>query len=164
MNSWGWLPPIISPPKLIICTLSLQFQLMSHFQLQNQQDLSGKKSSTWWTTKPSPTILDLTKWIKVSTSVKPSKEWNENNVHWIGAECAGKLLVDFTGLRDTGKLPLPVGPGRGGRGKKHYRIEFEIVPTIHGRNLRFEVKYPRGGAVQQTGQICIAATFEPGTG
>jgi hypothetical protein len=55
--------------------------------------------------------------------------------------------------------------GGGSQGKRHYRVEFELVMIIHGRSLRYEARWPigEGGQVRAGGQICIAAAFLPGT-
>jgi hypothetical protein len=63
----------------------------------------------------------------------------------------------------TENLIQVVEPGPGEGGKRHYRVEFELVMIIDGRNLRYEARYPAGGIVQDRGQISIAAAFEPGT-
>jgi hypothetical protein len=57
----------------------------------------------------------------------------------------------------------PVVPQAGEGGKPHYKVEFELVMIIDGRNLRYEARFPAGGQVQDRGQISIAAAFEPGT-
>jgi hypothetical protein len=59
----------------------------------------------------------------------------------------------------------PVEPDPGGKGQLHYRVEFELVIKIDGRNLRFEARYPTGedGVVMGARQISIAASFQPGT-
>lgn len=59
----------------------------------------------------------------------------------------------------------PVEPENGEKGQLHYRVEFELVIKIDGRNLRFEAKYPPGehGEVVGTRQISIAGSFQPGT-
>lgn len=59
----------------------------------------------------------------------------------------------------------PVRPGPDENGQLHYRVEFELVIIIEGRNLRFEARYPKGdnGVVRGARQISIAASFQPGT-
>jgi hypothetical protein len=68
----------------------------------------------------------------------------------------------MTFLKDEGIIQ-PTYPERGLKGKPHYKVEFELVMIIDGRNLRYEARYPAGGEVKGRGQICIAAAFEPGT-
>lgn len=52
---------------------------------------------------------------------------------------------------------------KGEGGIPHYRVNYELVMIINGRNLRYEARYPIGGQVQHHGQISIAAGFVPGT-
>ncbi|KAE9363645.1 hypothetical protein N431DRAFT_422567 [Stipitochalara longipes BDJ] len=78
------------------------------------------------------------------------------------AELAGTIKADMTPLVRSGKIPLTL-PEDGFEGAPHYRIEFELVMIINGRNMRFEARWPRGGEVQGSTQICIAAAFRPGT-
>lgn len=80
----------------------------------------------------------------------------------LGAELAGTIKADMTPLVKSGKIQL-THPEEGYEGAPHYRIEFELVMIINGRNLRFEARWPRGGEVQGSTQICIAAAFRPGT-
>ena len=82
----------------------------------------------------------------------------------LGAEKAGCIVVDMTFLKTEGHI-TPIVPEEGKRGTKHYKVEFELVMIVDGRNLRYEARYPIGdeGQVQQRGQICIAAAFVPGT-
>lgn len=48
-------------------------------------------------------------------------------------------------------------------GKRHYKVEYEVVMIVDGRNLTFEARWPIGGATQTSTQISIAAAFVPGT-
>jgi hypothetical protein len=82
----------------------------------------------------------------------------------IGAERVGRIVANMTFLRDQG-LVQPVDPEPGTIGKKHYKVEIELVMIVDGRNLRYEARWPVGGRgrVQERGQISIAAAFEPGT-
>jgi len=86
----------------------------------------------------------------------------EANSNFIGAEVAGKIVTDMTFLKTDG-LISPMEPEDGEKGKRHYKVEYELVMIVDGRNLRYEVRYPAGGAVQSKGQISIAAAFVPGT-
>jgi hypothetical protein len=81
-----------------------------------------------------------------------------------GAEVAGSIVVDMTFLRTEGHIQ-PTIPKDGWPGKKHYKVEFELVMIVDGRNLRYEARWPigEGSQVQQKGQTCIAAAFIPGT-
>ncbi len=63
----------------------------------------------------------------------------------------------------TQHIIQPVDPEPGTKGKRHYKVQFELVMIINGRNLRYEARYPAGGQVQESGQISIAAAFHPGT-
>jgi len=79
-----------------------------------------------------------------------------------GAEIAGSIVADMTFLKTEG-LIVPVDPEEGLKGKRHYKVEYELVLIVDGRNLRFEARYPAGGEVRGVGQISIAAAFQPGT-
>lgn len=79
-----------------------------------------------------------------------------------GAEIAGVIVADMTFLK-TNNIIAPVEPEEGDRAKRHYKVEYELVMIVNGRNMRYEARYPAGGAVQQKGQISIAAAFVPGT-
>jgi hypothetical protein len=70
----------------------------------------------------------------------------------------------MTFLRTEGRIQ-PISPAGGQPGKKHYKVEFDLVMIVDGRNLRYEARYPTGeeGRVQKRGQTCIAAAFVPGT-
>ena len=70
----------------------------------------------------------------------------------------------MTFLRSRG-LIQPTTTEGGLSEKKHYKVEFELVMIIDGRNLRYEARWPigEGSQVQQKGQTCIAAAFIPGT-
>jgi hypothetical protein len=80
----------------------------------------------------------------------------------LGAEKAGTIVADMEPLVKGGKIPLTV-PEDVYMGKPHYKIEFELIMIINGRNLTFEARWPKGGAVQGSTQLCIAAAFRPGT-
>ncbi|CZR60755.1 related to hsp70 protein [Phialocephala subalpina] len=79
-----------------------------------------------------------------------------------GAEVAGKIIADMTFLKTDGHIK-PIQPKEGYKGKPYYKIEFQLCMIIDGRHLKYEARWPAGGAVQQSGQISIAAAFEPGT-
>jgi hypothetical protein len=75
----------------------------------------------------------------------------------------------MTFLRDEGTIQpiLPDEDDEGTfKGKKHYKVEYDLVPIVEGRNLRYEARYPANqfGKARNTGQISIAAAFDPGTG
>jgi hypothetical protein len=82
----------------------------------------------------------------------------------IGADVAGRIVVDMTFLRKEG-LIKPTMPENGLSGKKYYKVQFELVMIVDGRNLRYEARWPvgEGAQVQGRGQTCIAAAFVPGT-
>lgn len=81
----------------------------------------------------------------------------------VGARVAGKITVDMTPIIQQGLIqPATIKPGYDG--KPHYKIEFDLVIIINGRNLRYEARWPVGSAeTRSQGQICIAAAFRPGT-
>lgn len=68
----------------------------------------------------------------------------------------------MTFLRDEGYISLTY-PKPGDKWLPHYKVEFELLMIIDGRNLRYEARYPPGGQIRDQGQICIAAAFNPGT-
>lgn len=81
---------------------------------------------------------------------------------WIGKfEEAGRIIADMTFLRDRGMIQ-PIEPEEGGTWKRHYKVEFELVMIVEGRNLRFEARPPGGNAVAWK-TVSIAAAFRPGT-
>jgi hypothetical protein len=57
----------------------------------------------------------------------------------------------------------PVESEEGVRAKRYYKIEYELVMIVNGRNMTWEVRYPSGGEGQVRGQLSIAAAFFPGT-
>jgi hypothetical protein len=63
----------------------------------------------------------------------------------------------------TNKLIEPSDPEEGYKGKRHYKVRFELVMIVDGRNLQFEARYPAGGETVEGKRFCIAAAFEPGT-
>ncbi|KAJ5054792.1 uncharacterized protein L3040_001056 [Drepanopeziza brunnea f. sp. 'multigermtubi'] len=80
------------------------------------------------------------------------------------AQVAGKIVVDMTFLRDEGRIQ-PILPPPGPHGVAHYKVEYDLVAVVEGRNLRYEARYPsNSGKVRGTGQVSIAAAFQPGTG
>ena len=80
----------------------------------------------------------------------------------LGAEIAGRIIVDMTFLRKQ-RLIQPTEDSWSK--KKFYKVEFELVMIVDGRNLRYEARWPigDGAQVQNKGQTCIAAAFVPGT-
>ena len=76
---------------------------------------------------------------------------------------AGIIEADMTSLVTGHRIKATV-PEKGYAGKRHYRIDFELVMIVNGRNLRYEARWPVGGEVRgEQKQICIAASFRPGT-
>jgi len=82
-----------------------------------------------------------------------------------GLEVAGKILLDMTWLREKKIIRAVRGPKR--QGRLHYRVVYDLVAFVEGRNLKYEARYPAGAGgkshVQKTKQVSIAAAFEPGT-
>ncbi|KAJ5741976.1 hypothetical protein N7533_011385 [Penicillium manginii] len=69
--------------------------------------------------------------------------------------------VDMSFLRDQG---LVQARQRVATSPWYWLVEYDLVMEIQGLNLKFYVKWPRGGEMQgQAGQIPIAAAFKPGT-
>ena len=77
-------------------------------------------------------------------------------------EIAGKIVADMSFLVNEGIIE-PIEPDPQYPGRRHYKIEFELVMIVDGRNLRYEARWPAGGEVRSGGQISIAAGFQPGT-
>jgi len=82
------------------------------------------------------------------------------------AQIAGRIEIDMSFLI-TGKIIKPERPEKGKQGVPHYKVEFDLVPIVEGRSLRYEARYPPGagkkGKVLKFGQISLAAAFRPGT-
>ncbi|KAF2647604.1 hypothetical protein K491DRAFT_614350 [Lophiostoma macrostomum CBS 122681] len=107
---------------------------------------------------------------------KHDSHFKKSHAHNKGHELAGEMKVDMTFLK-TKKLIKPQRPWhmdeKTSKAFKqgYWNVEFEIVLVIHGRNLRYEARWPRRdhlqpGQVQtvcKRGQVCIAAAFPPGT-
>jgi hypothetical protein len=89
----------------------------------------------------------------------------------------------MTFLRDEGHIQITYPkPDEYGvtRGLPHYKVEYDIVVTVEGRNLRYEAIWtPKDNdqrskkrkrsdqhkfEVLQTAQVSIASAFRPGTG
>ncbi|KAH8780522.1 hypothetical protein F5882DRAFT_451384 [Hyaloscypha sp. PMI_1271] len=99
------------------------------------------------------------------------------------AQGAGRIVTDVTVLRDEGHLEI-IYPEAGRDGvvhtKPHYRVVYDLVVIVEGRNLRYEARWPaldndveikkrkRVGKpkhlVLETAQVSIASAFLPGTG
>ena len=77
-------------------------------------------------------------------------------------EVVGTIVTDMTFLRDEGHIqPVPREESESGR--SYYKIWFELVIEVDGRNLKYSARYPVGGNAQGGGQISLAAAFRPGT-
>ncbi|KAG4430982.1 hypothetical protein IFR05_013534 [Cadophora sp. M221] len=105
----------------------------------------------------------------VNDSDKTKSSYNVNHVINAGAEKAGRLVVDMTYLRDEGHIsPTIPEPNEYGvvLGRPHYRVTYDLVPVVEGRDLKYVAMYPASdnGEVMKAGQISIAAAFNPGTG
>jgi len=97
------------------------------------------------------------------------------------AQLVGSIVTDVSKLRDEGHIQItnPKGDDGQGVGKPHYRVEYDLVVTVEGRNLRYEARWPpmdhheeirkrkRAGKssfmVLETAQTSIASAFQPGT-
>lgn len=79
---------------------------------------------------------------------------------------AGTIKTDMTFLRKQ-NLIQPIEATFNEHGlqisKRHYKVEYEVVMIVDGRNLTFEARWPAGGAIQASKQISIASAFVPGT-
>jgi hypothetical protein len=109
-----------------------------------------------------------------------------SNTRAADAQIAGKIVTDMTFLRNKGLATIiyPKSDASGvTRGHPHYRVEYDLVVIVEGRNMRYEARWPpmesmdddqvakkrkRSGQykfeVLQTAQVSIASAFQPGTG
>jgi hypothetical protein len=71
-------------------------------------------------------------------------------------------------------------PGANSAAEPHYKVEYDLVVIVEGRNLRYEARWPARDDHEQIGkrkragkssymtlktaQISIASAFKPGTG
>ncbi|ORY16547.1 Hsp70 family protein-like protein [Clohesyomyces aquaticus] len=89
-----------------------------------------------------------------------------------GAELAGVIVADMNFLRTEGLIQLqrPEESSKS-RNSLFWSVKLELALIVEGRNLRYEARWPisvdlppgQQQDVKATGQICIAAAFEPGT-
>lgn len=98
-------------------------------------------------------------------------------------QIAGRIVTDITLLKTQNLLDI-VEPKKDSEGetygKRHYRVEYDLVPIIKGRDLIYESRWPSSDILaqvesdrkrrrlqkhefKQTAQISIAAAFVPGT-
>ncbi|KAL2869532.1 Hsp70 family protein [Aspergillus lucknowensis] len=75
-----------------------------------------------------------------------------------GAEVFGILQIDLEPLKKEGRLELKSGPDG-----MFYEVHYELGMEIDGRNLAAKFFYPPGGMCRGQTQLCIAASFIPGT-
>ena len=72
----------------------------------------------------------------------------------------------MTWLRDK-KIIKPIEPILGSGAVPHYKVDYDLIAMVEGRDLRYEARYPAGGGpaakVQRCRQVSIAAAFRPGT-
>ncbi|KAJ5319991.1 hypothetical protein N7508_000274 [Penicillium antarcticum] len=76
----------------------------------------------------------------------------------VRCESAGMLSVDLTKLKEECLVPL-----QGNQGNEYYEIWYDVRMELHGRNLKVSLVYPPGKETQSSLEICIAASFIPGT-
>lgn len=103
----------------------------------------------------------------------------------VDAQIVGRIVTDVTSLKDRGLLEI-VEPEMDDDGElcgnRHYKVEYDLVPMIKGRDLIYEARWPSSDSLsrtendrrkrqrlekyefKQTAQISIAAAFLPGTG
>lgn len=75
-----------------------------------------------------------------------------------GCESAGMISVDLTKWKEEYPVPL-----KGSQGNKYYEIWYDVRMELHGRNLKVSLVYPPGKEMRSSLEICIAASFTPGT-
>lgn len=74
---------------------------------------------------------------------------------------AGRIEVDMSFLRDQGRIQ---SKQRSANSPRYWEVQYDLVMEVQGLNLKFYVKWPRGGEIRgEAGQISIAAAFKPGT-
>ncbi|KUJ10151.1 uncharacterized protein LY89DRAFT_596900 [Mollisia scopiformis] len=99
-------------------------------------------------------------------------------------QLVGRVVTDITCLKDQNLLEIvePETDHDGNLcGKRHYKVEYDLVPMIRGRDLIYETRWPSSDALarvendrkkrrrlqkhefKKTAQISIAAAFMPGT-
>jgi len=86
-----------------------------------------------------------------------------------GAYEAGRIITDFTFLKDEGLISPIISQQRkkgGGVTRSYYVVQYDLVVIVEGRNLRYEARYPSGadGKTMNVVQTSIASAFRPGTG
>ena len=80
----------------------------------------------------------------------------------LGAKHIGTIETDMSFLREREDFELV----RPAQGHTYYSVEFDLVPIVEGRQLRYEARWPAGkgkGIKLNEGQVCIASAFRPGT-
>lgn len=68
------------------------------------------------------------------------------------------ISVDLTKWKEEYPVPL-----KGSQGNKYYEIWYDVRMELHGRNLKVSLVYPPGKEMRSSLEICIAASFTPGT-
>ncbi|KAI3189013.1 hypothetical protein CBS147311_10009 [Penicillium roqueforti] len=76
----------------------------------------------------------------------------------LGCESAGMISVDLTKWKEEYPVPL-----KGSQGNKYYEIWYDVRMELHGRNLKVSLVYPPSKEMRSSLEICIAASFTPGT-
>jgi hypothetical protein len=77
----------------------------------------------------------------------------------------------MTFLRDEGRIELHHTTEADGKTRSYWSFDYDVVMLVDGRNLRYEVRWPPideddvEGSNKSfiSGQISIAAGFQPGT-
>jgi hypothetical protein len=101
------------------------------------------------------------------------------------AQGAGRIVTDVTVLWDEGHLEITYPRANSAAksaksAKPHYKIEYDLMVIVEGRNLRYAARWParddheqiwkrkRAGKSSymtlETAQVSIASAFKPGTG
>jgi hypothetical protein len=68
------------------------------------------------------------------------------------------ISVNLNRWREECSIPL-----KGSARNRYYEVFYDFRMELHGRNLRVSVVYPPGQQEQSSLEICIAASFTPGT-
>jgi len=88
------------------------------------------------------------------------------------AEKVGRVIADMTFLKTEEHIQLRYPKDFNGCG--FYKVEFDLVMIVEGRNLKYEARWPQQKSIKRnaalgrpqvwgSGQLNITAAFVPGT-
>ncbi|CRG87920.1 Replication polyprotein [Talaromyces islandicus] len=88
----------------------------------------------------------------------PQDHYPVDHLNNKGSQWADTVVFDITSAQEQHPLKI-----KGEGAKMHYDVHYDLLVELQGRNLKVSVVYPRGGKVQGTKDIAVAACFRPGT-